>query len=90
MPSSGILSAACPPSVHCRPPDSRLRNGEDTRSAFSEVQEAVMPEIQEQIQDYRSGQTRFMADLFSLPLLFLSSQAELPALRHHHFSSSSS
>uniref|UniRef100_A0A8C6Y3T8 Rho guanine nucleotide exchange factor 11 n=1 Tax=Naja naja TaxID=35670 RepID=A0A8C6Y3T8_NAJNA len=34
--------------------DSRLRNGEDAQSAFLEVQEAVMPEIQEQIQDYRA------------------------------------
>uniref|UniRef100_A0A8C5SJ64 Rho guanine nucleotide exchange factor 11 n=1 Tax=Laticauda laticaudata TaxID=8630 RepID=A0A8C5SJ64_LATLA len=36
--------------------DARLRNGEDAQNAFLEVQEAVMPEIQEQIQDYRRAE----------------------------------
>lgn len=35
------------------PPDSRLRSSEDVRAALREAQEAAMPEIQEQIQDYR-------------------------------------
>lgn len=33
--------------------DLRLRNGEDTRGILCEAQEAAMPEIQEQIHDYR-------------------------------------
>ncbi|XP_015285038.1 PREDICTED: rho guanine nucleotide exchange factor 11 [Gekko japonicus] len=44
--------------------ESRLRNGEDPRSAFSEVQEAVMPEIQEQIQDYRTKRTMGLGSLY--------------------------
>lgn len=34
-------------------PETRLRNGDDVRAALFEAQEMVMPEIQEQIQDYR-------------------------------------
>ncbi|XP_053134044.1 rho guanine nucleotide exchange factor 11 isoform X2 [Hemicordylus capensis] len=44
--------------------DSRLRNGEDVRSAFLEAQEAVMPEIQEQIQDYRTKRTMGLGSLY--------------------------
>ncbi|XP_063173045.1 rho guanine nucleotide exchange factor 11 [Candoia aspera] len=44
--------------------DSRLRNGEDARSAFLEVQEAVVPEIQEQIQDYRTKRTMGLGSLY--------------------------
>ncbi|XP_077175134.1 rho guanine nucleotide exchange factor 11 isoform X3 [Paroedura picta] len=44
--------------------ESRLRSGEDPRSAFSEVQEAVMPEIQEQIQDYRTKRTMGLGSLY--------------------------
>ncbi|XP_025029061.1 rho guanine nucleotide exchange factor 11 isoform X2 [Python bivittatus] len=44
--------------------ESRLRNGEDARSAFLEVQEAVMPEIQEQIQDYRTKRTMGLGSLY--------------------------
>ncbi|KAL7977962.1 hypothetical protein Chor_004949 [Crotalus horridus] len=44
--------------------DSRLRNGEDARSAFLEVQEATMPEIQEQIQDYRTKRTMGLGSLY--------------------------
>uniref|UniRef100_U3IT88 RGS domain-containing protein n=1 Tax=Anas platyrhynchos platyrhynchos TaxID=8840 RepID=U3IT88_ANAPP len=33
--------------------ETRLRNGDDVRAALFEAQEMVMPEIQEQIQDYR-------------------------------------
>ncbi|KAG8147048.1 hypothetical protein E2320_014109 [Naja naja] len=44
--------------------DSRLRNGEDAQSAFLEVQEAVMPEIQEQIQDYRTKRTMGLGSLY--------------------------
>ncbi|XP_070807251.1 rho guanine nucleotide exchange factor 11 isoform X1 [Pituophis catenifer annectens] len=44
--------------------DARLRNGEDAQSAFLEVQEAVMPEIQEQIQDYRTKRTMGLGSLY--------------------------
>ncbi|XP_063001822.1 rho guanine nucleotide exchange factor 11 isoform X2 [Elgaria multicarinata webbii] len=44
--------------------DSRLRNGEDVRSAFLEAQEAAMPEIQEQIQDYRTKRTMGLGSLY--------------------------
>ncbi|XP_058016820.1 rho guanine nucleotide exchange factor 11 isoform X7 [Ahaetulla prasina] len=44
--------------------DARLRNGEDAQSAFFEVQEAVMPEIQEQIQDYRTKRTMGLGSLY--------------------------
>ncbi|XP_067425518.1 rho guanine nucleotide exchange factor 11 isoform X2 [Emydura macquarii macquarii] len=44
--------------------ESRLRNGEDVRNAFSEAQDAVMPEIQEQIQDYRTKRTMGLGSLY--------------------------
>ncbi|TFK06625.1 anaphase-promoting complex subunit 11 [Platysternon megacephalum] len=44
--------------------ESRLRNGEDVRSAFSEAQDAAMPEIQEQIQDYRTKRTMGLGSLY--------------------------
>nr|XP_025035922.1 rho guanine nucleotide exchange factor 11 [Pelodiscus sinensis] len=44
--------------------ESRLRNGEDARSAFSEAQDAAMPEIQEQIQDYRTKRTMGLGSLY--------------------------
>ncbi|XP_077776836.1 rho guanine nucleotide exchange factor 11 isoform X4 [Podarcis muralis] len=44
--------------------DSCLRNGEDVRSIFLEAQEAVMPEIQEQIQDYRTKRTMGLGSLY--------------------------
>ncbi|XP_074836650.1 rho guanine nucleotide exchange factor 11 isoform X2 [Carettochelys insculpta] len=44
--------------------ESRLRNGEDIRSAFSEAQDAAMPEIQEQIQDYRTKRTMGLGSLY--------------------------
>uniref|UniRef100_K7G2R5 Rho guanine nucleotide exchange factor 11 n=1 Tax=Pelodiscus sinensis TaxID=13735 RepID=K7G2R5_PELSI len=39
-------------------------NGEDARSAFSEAQDAAMPEIQEQIQDYRTKRTMGLGSLY--------------------------
>lgn len=62
VPPSGISSAAHPPPASLCPPEAHLRNGEDAQGAFLEVQEAVMPEIQEQIQDYRSAPTTLVAD----------------------------
>uniref|UniRef100_A0A670YLZ9 Rho guanine nucleotide exchange factor 11 n=1 Tax=Pseudonaja textilis TaxID=8673 RepID=A0A670YLZ9_PSETE len=44
--------------------DARLRNGEEAQSAFLEVQEAVMPEIQDQIQDYRTKRTMGLGSLY--------------------------
>ncbi|XP_031822667.1 rho guanine nucleotide exchange factor 11 isoform X5 [Sarcophilus harrisii] len=44
--------------------DLRLRNNEDIRSALSEAQEATMPEIQEQIQDYRTKRTMGLGSLY--------------------------
>nr|XP_060614222.1 rho guanine nucleotide exchange factor 11 isoform X2 [Anolis sagrei ordinatus] len=44
--------------------ETRLRNGEDLRNAFLELQEAVMPEIQEQIQDYRTKRTMGLGSLY--------------------------
>ncbi|KAM4690215.1 rho guanine nucleotide exchange factor 11 [Rhinophrynus dorsalis] len=44
--------------------DSRLRGSEDIRSVFSEAQEAVLPEIQEQIQDYRTKRTMGLGSLY--------------------------
>ncbi|XP_051849680.1 rho guanine nucleotide exchange factor 11 isoform X2 [Antechinus flavipes] len=44
--------------------DLRLRNNEDIRSALSEAQEAAMPEIQEQIQDYRTKRTMGLGSLY--------------------------
>uniref|UniRef100_A0A8D0G2Y5 Rho guanine nucleotide exchange factor 11 n=1 Tax=Sphenodon punctatus TaxID=8508 RepID=A0A8D0G2Y5_SPHPU len=44
--------------------NSRLRNGEDIRSVFLEAQDAVMPEIQEQIQDYRTKRTMGLGSLY--------------------------
>uniref|UniRef100_A0A7M4EPX4 Rho guanine nucleotide exchange factor 11 n=1 Tax=Crocodylus porosus TaxID=8502 RepID=A0A7M4EPX4_CROPO len=46
------------------PLKSRLRNGEDIRSALSEAQDTVMPEIQEQIQDYRTKRTMGLGSLY--------------------------
>lgn len=47
------LSAVGDPDSPLPSPESRLRNGDDVRAALFEAQEMVMPEIQEQIQDYR-------------------------------------
>ncbi|XP_051054969.1 rho guanine nucleotide exchange factor 11 isoform X12 [Phodopus roborovskii] len=44
--------------------DLRLRNGEDPRSVLCEAQEAVMLEIQEQINDYRSKRTLGLGSLY--------------------------
>lgn len=44
--------------------DLRLRNGEDPRIALCEAQEAVMLEIQEQINDYRSKRTLGLGSLY--------------------------
>uniref|UniRef100_A0A7M4EN96 Rho guanine nucleotide exchange factor 11 n=1 Tax=Crocodylus porosus TaxID=8502 RepID=A0A7M4EN96_CROPO len=60
------------------PLKSRLRNGEDIRSALSEAQDTVMPEIQEQIQDYSLSQ-------HPMPPPVLASQ-RLSALTYAHLS----
>ncbi|NXF78005.1 ARHGB factor, partial [Sclerurus mexicanus] len=44
--------------------DTRLRNGDDARAALLEAQEMVMPEIQEQIQDYRTKRTMGLGSLY--------------------------
>ncbi|XP_023569430.1 rho guanine nucleotide exchange factor 11 isoform X3 [Octodon degus] len=44
--------------------DLRLRNGEDARGALCEAQEAAMPEIQEQIHDYRTKRTLGLGSLY--------------------------
>nr|XP_044993978.1 rho guanine nucleotide exchange factor 11 isoform X4 [Jaculus jaculus] len=44
--------------------DLRLRNSEDVRSALCEAQEATMPEIQEQISDYRTKRTLGLGSLY--------------------------
>ncbi|XP_074079263.1 rho guanine nucleotide exchange factor 11-like isoform X2 [Macrotis lagotis] len=44
--------------------DLLLRNNEDIRNALSEAQEAAMPEIQEQIQDYRTKRTMGLGSLY--------------------------
>ncbi|XP_065713916.2 rho guanine nucleotide exchange factor 11 isoform X2 [Patagioenas fasciata] len=44
--------------------ESRLRNGDDVRAALFEAQEMVMPEIQEQIQDYRTKRTMGLGSLY--------------------------
>lgn len=44
--------------------DLRLRNNEDPRSVLCEAQEAVMLEIQEQINDYRSKRTLGLGSLY--------------------------
>ncbi|KAM6168770.1 rho guanine nucleotide exchange factor 11 isoform 5-T5 [Erethizon dorsatum] len=44
--------------------DLRLRNGEDARSILCEAQEAAMPEIQEQIHDYRTKRTLGLGSLY--------------------------
>ncbi|XP_012514361.1 PREDICTED: rho guanine nucleotide exchange factor 11 isoform X1 [Propithecus coquereli] len=44
--------------------DSRLRNSEDARSVLCEAQEAAMPEIQEQIHDYRTKRTLGLGSLY--------------------------
>ncbi|XP_071971135.1 rho guanine nucleotide exchange factor 11 isoform X5 [Engystomops pustulosus] len=44
--------------------DSCLRGSEDVRSALSEAQDAMLPEIQEQIQDYRTKRTMGLGSLY--------------------------
>ncbi|NXG17366.1 ARHGB factor, partial [Grallaria varia] len=44
--------------------ESRLRSGDDARAALLEAQEMVMPEIQEQIQDYRTKRTMGLGSLY--------------------------
>ncbi|XP_058910118.1 rho guanine nucleotide exchange factor 11 isoform X4 [Kogia breviceps] len=44
--------------------DLRLRSGEDVRTVLCEAQEAAMPEIQEQIQDYRTKRTLGLGSLY--------------------------
>ncbi|NXX42837.1 ARHGB factor, partial [Tricholaema leucomelas] len=44
--------------------ESRLRNGDDVRAALFDAQEMVMPEIQEQIQDYRTKRTMGLGSLY--------------------------
>ncbi|NXT92858.1 ARHGB factor, partial [Anhinga rufa] len=44
--------------------ETRLRNGDDVRTALFEAQEMVMPEIQEQIQDYRTKRTMGLGSLY--------------------------
>ncbi|KAM6100812.1 LOW QUALITY PROTEIN: rho guanine nucleotide exchange factor 11-like, partial [Pterocles gutturalis] len=44
--------------------ETRLRNGDDVRTALLEAQEMVMPEIQEQIQDYRTKRTMGLGSLY--------------------------
>ncbi|XP_077757294.1 rho guanine nucleotide exchange factor 11 isoform X5 [Canis aureus] len=44
--------------------DLRLRGSEDIRAALHEAQEAAMPEIQEQIQDYRTKRTLGLGSLY--------------------------
>ncbi|KAM5200625.1 rho guanine nucleotide exchange factor 11 isoform 15-T15 [Hipposideros larvatus] len=44
--------------------DSRLRGSEDIRGVLCEAQDAAMPEIQEQIQDYRTKRTLGLGSLY--------------------------
>ncbi|XP_042537625.1 rho guanine nucleotide exchange factor 11 isoform X1 [Dipodomys spectabilis] len=44
--------------------DFRLRNSEDARGILCEAQEAAMPEIQEQIHDYRTKRTLGLGSLY--------------------------
>ncbi|XP_044127532.1 rho guanine nucleotide exchange factor 11 isoform X2 [Bufo gargarizans] len=44
--------------------DSCLRGSEDVRNALSEAQDAMLPEIQEQIQDYRTKRTMGLGSLY--------------------------
>uniref|UniRef100_A0A8D1J2W5 Rho guanine nucleotide exchange factor 11 n=1 Tax=Sus scrofa TaxID=9823 RepID=A0A8D1J2W5_PIG len=44
--------------------DLRLRSGEDVRAVLCEAQEAAMPDIQEQIQDYRTKRTLGLGSLY--------------------------
>ncbi|XP_068778153.1 rho guanine nucleotide exchange factor 11 isoform X2 [Struthio camelus] len=44
--------------------ETRLRYGDDIRAALFEAQEMVMPEIQEQIQDYRTKRTMGLGSLY--------------------------
>ncbi|KAK2489079.1 hypothetical protein MC885_018961 [Smutsia gigantea] len=44
--------------------DLRLRAGEDIRGVLSDAQEAAMPEIQEQIHDYRTKRTLGLGSLY--------------------------
>ncbi|ELK02715.1 Rho guanine nucleotide exchange factor 11 [Pteropus alecto] len=57
------LRVRVPPSVQAEI-ESRLRSGEDVRAALSEAQEAAMPEIQEQMQDYRTRRTLGLGSLY--------------------------
>lgn len=71
-PNTHLLFLACSPTT-----DLRLRNGEDPRIALCEAQEAVMLEIQEQINDYR------FVEPLSVPLECVS---EFPFQCTHMFS----
>ncbi|XP_014445892.1 rho guanine nucleotide exchange factor 11 isoform X3 [Tupaia chinensis] len=44
--------------------DSRLRSGEDARGALCEAQEAALPEIQEQMHEYRTKRTLGLGSLY--------------------------
>ncbi|KAM4014111.1 rho guanine nucleotide exchange factor 11 isoform 2-T2 [Anomaloglossus baeobatrachus] len=44
--------------------ESCLRGSEDVRTALSEAQDAMLPEIQEQIQDYRTKRTMGLGSLY--------------------------
>ncbi|XP_063295747.1 rho guanine nucleotide exchange factor 11 isoform X3 [Pelobates fuscus] len=44
--------------------DSRLRGSEDIRGLLGEAQDAMLPEIQEQIQDYRTKRTMGLGSLY--------------------------
>ncbi|XP_057583068.1 rho guanine nucleotide exchange factor 11 isoform X11 [Hippopotamus amphibius kiboko] len=44
--------------------DARLRSGEDVRAVLCEAQEAAMPDIQEQIHDYRTKRTLGLGSLY--------------------------
>lgn len=59
-----MLSSLCPAT------DLRLRSSEDVRAALCEAQEAAVPEIQEQIHDYRYPARPSCALPASSPLFF--------------------
>ncbi|KAM4664680.1 rho guanine nucleotide exchange factor 11 isoform 2-T2 [Discoglossus pictus] len=44
--------------------DSHLRGSEDIRGVFTDAQDAMLPEIQEQIQDYRTKRTMGLGSLY--------------------------
>uniref|UniRef100_A0A673FUV1 Rho guanine nucleotide exchange factor (GEF) 11 n=1 Tax=Sinocyclocheilus rhinocerous TaxID=307959 RepID=A0A673FUV1_9TELE len=62
-PNPLFLSCVCRVSV-CFPAESRLHTQEDIRGPLSELQQQVLPDIQEQLQDYRSKQTMGLGSLF--------------------------